>query len=243
LKWIERGNGNWEELDLIFASPRIAAVTVTYDRPIPGTFDQTCVARVSAKIRAIIGVLPTVRFDNGLSGDNCAYYAGSDGCDQFVWWAGVRLTAVGGCNKTRVVPASITLTGGSADFSATTKDACADNWVQRGRAPGVSTKTVLSQSGDVFGFNFTHRDVDASYNLVVTVNDHVVKRGTLVVTYTRYPPHRIWQHPAASDWGHQQGTSDWKTLCVMRHKHTYTLHSRRYCWWQYTKQDLYINTA
>jgi hypothetical protein len=185
-----------------------ATITISY---VTGA---NCITSVSSHIRPVLGVLPQVSFPFL----TLAFPAGGT----------ILFNAPGGCPQTRVVPATISITGRGANFIATTKDECSGKWVQRGHAAGVSTITKQTPNGDAFGFN--PHDVNATYSVTVSLNKHVVKRGLLVLDYQHQDPYKVWQ-----------GTDAFVNYCINGLHQTYSQNLQLYCWHSgYTNNDMFL---
>jgi hypothetical protein len=177
-----------------------AVVTLAYDESVLTTTlsSPVCTMSKSVQVSPIVGAVPTARFTDDPSD------------------ASILFAAPGGCSKTRIVPATVTVTGHGAHMRAKTADACSGHWTRRGSIPGVSIGWSANSRGE---FVFAPSGSNESYQVTVRVKGHVAKRGSLNAVYFVVPSKRIWE-----------GTDAFVNYCIDGNHTVYSLHHKLYCW-------------
>lgn len=178
-----------------------AVVTLAYEESVLTTTlsSAECTMSKSVQVSPIVGAVPTARFVDGHSN------------------ASILFAAHGGCSQTRIVPATVTVTGHGAHLTARTDDACSGHWTRQGRIPGVSTGWTASSARGTFSFG--PNGSNESYDVTVRVNGHVVSRGSLNAVYFVVPSKRIWE-----------GTDAFVNYCIDGNHTVYSLNNNLYCW-------------
>jgi hypothetical protein len=129
----------------------------------------TCTMSLSAEITPVPGSAPVARFESKPPG-------GRSG-------ARVVFSAPGGCSVTAAVPASVFVSGRSAELAVSAKNVCG-RWRHSGRIPGVSVELKANGNGEVIEFHASSR-TSGRFRVTVRVDGHVVRRGVFHVHAAR----------------------------------------------------------